>query len=133
VNLTGVFLGGREAAARMVALGSGGVIISTSSISRAGNIGQSNYAATKAGVVALTTTWAKELGRFGIRTGAIAPGFTRTEILATMKPELIERALAGVPIKRMAEVAEMAHAAVFIAENDYFSGRVVELDGGQRI
>jgi len=133
VNLTGVFLGGREAAARMVALGTGGAIISTSSISRAGNVGQSNYSATKAGVVALTTTWAKELGRYGIRTGAIAPGFTRTEILGTLKPELIERALAGVPLKRMAEVTEMAHAAVFIAENDYFSGRVLELDGGQRI
>jgi 3-oxoacyl-[acyl-carrier protein] reductase len=133
VNLTGVFLGGREAAARMITLGTGGVIISTSSISRAGNIGQSNYSATKAGVVALTTTWAKELGRYGIRTGAIAPGFTRTEILSTMKPEMVERALAGVPLKRMAEVDEMAHVAVFIAENDYFSGRVVELDGGQRI
>jgi 3-oxoacyl-[acyl-carrier protein] reductase len=133
VNLTGVFLGGREAAARMITLGSAGVIISTSSLSRAGNVGQSNYSATKAGVVALTTTWAKELGRYGIRTGAIAPGFTRTEILGTLKPELIERALAGVPLKRMAEVTEMAHAAVFIAENDYFSGRVLELDGGQRI
>jgi 3-oxoacyl-[acyl-carrier protein] reductase len=133
VNLTGVFLGGREAAARMIALGNGGVIISTSSISRAGNMGQSNYSAAKAGVVALTTTWAKELGRHGIRTGAIAPGFTRTDILATLKPEQIERALAGVPLKRMAEAEEMAHAAVFIAENDYFSGRVLELDGGQRI
>jgi 3-oxoacyl-[acyl-carrier protein] reductase len=109
------------------------VIISTSSISRAGNMGQSNYSAAKAGVVALTTTWSKELGRYGIRTGAIAPGFTRTDILATMKPEMVERALAGVPLKRMAEAAEMAHAAVFIAENDYFSGRVLELDGGQRI
>ena len=133
VNLTGVFLGGREAAARMITLGHGGVIISTSSISRAGNMGQSNYSATKAGVVALTTTWAKELGRYGIRTGAIAPGFTRTEILATLKPEMIERAVAAVPLRRMAEVSEMAHAALFIAENDYFSGRVVELDGGQRI
>jgi 3-oxoacyl-[acyl-carrier protein] reductase len=96
-------------------------------------MGQYNYSAAKAGVVALTTTWAKELGRYGIRTGAIAPGFTRTEILGTLKPELIERALAGVPLKRMGEVAEMAHAAVFIATNDYFSGRVLELDGGQRI
>jgi 3-oxoacyl-[acyl-carrier protein] reductase len=133
VNLTGVFLGGREAAARMIALGNGGVIISTSSLSRGGNIGQSNYSATKAGVAALTTVWAKELGRYGIRSGAIAPGFTRTEILSTVKPELIERALAGVPLGRLAEVAEMAHAAVFIAQNDYFSGRVLELDGGQRI
>jgi 3-oxoacyl-[acyl-carrier protein] reductase len=132
VNLTGVFLGAREAAARMVALGNGGVIISTSSISRAGNMGQSNYSATKAGVVSMTVVWAKELARHGIRTGAIAPGFTRTEILDTMKPEMIERAVNAVPLRRMAEPAEMAHAAIFIAENDYFSGRVIEVDGGQR-
>lgn len=133
VNLTGVFLGAREAAVRMIALGNGGVIISTSSISRAGNMGQSNYSATKAGVAAMTVVWAKELARYGIRTGAIAPGFTRTEILDTMKPEMIERAINAVPLRRMAEPAEMAHAAVFIAENDYFSGRVVEVDGGQRL
>jgi 3-oxoacyl-[acyl-carrier protein] reductase len=133
VNLTGVFLGAREAAQRMIGLGQGGVIISTSSISRSGNMGQSNYSATKAGVVAMTVVWAKELARFGIRTGAIAPGFTRTEILDTMRPEMIERMVAAVPLKRMAEPAEMAHAALFIAENDYFSGRVVEVDGGQRL
>jgi 3-oxoacyl-[acyl-carrier protein] reductase len=133
VNLTGVFLGAREAAARMIALGNGGVIISTSSISRAGNMGQSNYSAAKAGVAAMTVVWAKELARYGIRAGAIAPGFTRTEILDAMKPEMIERAVSAVPLKRMAEPAEMAHAAVFISENDFFSGRVIELDGAQRI
>lgn len=133
VNLTGVFLGAREAAARMVALGNGGVIINTSSISRAGNIGQSNYSAAKSGVVAMTTVWAKELAKFGIRVGAIAPGFTRTEILDAMKPEMVEKMVQAVPLKRMAEAAEMAHAAIFIAENDYFSGRVIEVDGAQRI
>jgi 3-oxoacyl-[acyl-carrier protein] reductase len=133
VNLTGVFLGAREAAARMIALRAPGVIISTSSISRAGNVGQSNYSATKAGVAAMTVVWAKELARYGIRAGAVAPGFTRTEILNAMKPEMIERALQGVPLKRMAEPAEIAHAAIFIAENDFFSGRVVEVDGAQRI
>lgn len=133
VNLTGVFLGAREAATRMIDLGNGGVIISTSSISRAGNMGQTNYSATKAGVVAMNVVWAKELARYGIRTGAIAPGFTRTEILDAMKPEMIERAVSTVPLRRMAEPAEMAHAAIFIAENDYFSGRVIEVDGGQRL
>lgn len=133
VNLTGVFLGAREAAERMIKLGNGGVIINTSSISRAGNIGQSNYSAAKAGVVAMTTVWAKELARYGIRVGAIAPGFTRTEILDAMKPEMVEKMVAAVPLKRMAEPAEMAHAAIFIAENDYFSGRVIEVDGAQRI
>lgn len=133
VNLTGVFLGGREAAARMVTLGNGGVIINVSSIARAGNMGQTNYAAAKAGVVAMTTTWAKELARYSIRCGAIAPGFTRTEIIDAMKPEMIERAVAGVPLKRLADPAEMAHTAIYIAENDFFSGRVIEVDGGQRI
>ncbi len=133
VNLTGVFLGAREAAERMVALGHGGAIISVSSISRAGNMGQTNYSAAKAGVAAMTVVWAKELARFGIRTGAIAPGFTRTDILDAMKPEMIEKMVAAVPLKRMAEPAEIAQAAIFIAENDYFSGRVVELDGAQRL
>lgn len=133
VNLTGVFLGARESAARMIALGNGGVIINISSISRAGNMGQSNYSAAKAGVVAMTTVWSKELARYQIRTGAIAPGFTRTEILDAMKPEMVEKMVNAVPLKRMAEPAEMAHAAVFIAENDYFSGRVIEVDGAQRI
>jgi 3-oxoacyl-[acyl-carrier protein] reductase len=133
VNLTGVFLGGREAAERMIRLGHGGVIINTSSISRAGNAGQSNYAAAKAGVASLAVVWAKELARYGIRSAAIAPGFTRTEILESMKPEMIEKAISTVPLRRMAEPAEIAHAAVFIAENDYFSGRVLEVDGGQRL
>ncbi|MET0984133.1 MAG: SDR family oxidoreductase [Steroidobacteraceae bacterium] len=133
VNLTGVFLCTREAAARMIQLGNGGCIISISSISRAGNVGQSNYSATKAGVVAMTSTWAKELARYKIRTGAIAPGFTRTDILDAMKPEILDRTLESVPARRLAEPAEMAHAALFIAENDYFSGRVLELDGGLRL
>ena len=133
VNLTGVFLGGREAAARMATLGNGGVIINVSSLSRSGNIGQTNYSAAKAGVVAMTVVWAKELARYGIRTGAIAPGFTRTDIVDGMRPDMIERALAAVPLGRMAEPAEMAHAAVFIAENDFFSGRVIEVDGAQRV
>ena len=133
VNLTGVFLCGREAAARMITLGNGGVIINVSSISRAGNIGQSNYSATKAGVAAMTVVWARELARYNIRAAAIAPGFTKTEILDAMKPEMIERQVNAVPLRRMAEPAEMAHAALFIAENDYFTGRVLDLDGGLRI
>lgn len=133
VNLTGVFLCAREAAARMVQLGHGGCIISLSSISRNGNVGQTNYSAAKAGVVAMTSTWAKELARYGIRTGAIAPGFTRTEILDAMKPDILERMKEAVPLRRLADTGEIASAAIFIAENDYFSGRVVELDGGLRL
>jgi 3-oxoacyl-[acyl-carrier protein] reductase len=133
VNLTGVFLCAREAAERMIGLGEGGVIINISSISRSGNVGQTNYTAAKAGVAAMGVTWAKELARYGIRVGSIAPGFTRTEILSAMKPEILEKALAPVPLKRLGEADEIAHGAVFIAENDFFTGRVLEIDGGLRI
>ena len=91
VNLTGVFLCGREAATRMIQAKSEGVIINISSISRAGNFGQTNYSATKAGVAAMAVTWAKELARHNIRTGAIAPGFMATEMVASMKPEALEK------------------------------------------
>jgi 3-oxoacyl-[acyl-carrier protein] reductase len=133
VNLTGVFLCGREAAERMIKLGNGGVIINISSISRAGNMGQSNYSATKAGVAAMATTWAKELARYNIRAGAIAPGFTKTDILSGMPPEALEKVTAPVPLKRLGLAEEIAHTAVYIVENDFFTGRCVDIDGGLRL
>ena len=132
VNLTGVFLCGREAATRMIQAKSEGVIINISSISRAGNFGQTNYSATKAGVAAMAVTWAKELARHNIRTGAIAPGFMATEMVASMKPEALEKMASGIPLKRLGEPAEIAQMAVAILENDYISGRVFEVDGGLR-
>jgi 3-oxoacyl-[acyl-carrier protein] reductase len=133
VNLTGVFLCGREAAERMIKLGNGGVIINISSISRAGNMGQSNYSATKAGVAAMATTWAKDLARYNIRAGAIAPGFTKTDILSGMPPEALEKVTAPVPLKRLGLAEEIAHTAVYIVENDFFTGRCVDIDGGLRL
>jgi 3-oxoacyl-[acyl-carrier protein] reductase len=132
VNLTGVFLCGREAATRMIQAQTEGVIINISSISRAGNFGQTNYSATKAGVAAMAVTWAKELARHNIRTGAIAPGFMATEMVASMKPEALEKMASGIPLKRLGEPAEIAQMAVAILENDYISGRVFEVDGGLR-
>jgi 3-oxoacyl-[acyl-carrier protein] reductase len=132
VNLTGVFLCGREAAERMVSLGNGGLLINICSISRAGNAGQSNYSAAKAGVAAMTVVWAKELARYGIRAASIAPGFTSTELLAGMPPEMLEKVTAPIPLKRLATPEEIGNAAVFIAENDYFTGRCLEVDGGLR-
>ena len=94
VNLTGVFLGSRAFAEWHIENGgTDGVIVSISSISRHGNQGQSNYSAAKSGIVSMTALWAGELGRYGIRTGAIAPGFTRTPILEGMPPEMLERIL----------------------------------------
>lgn len=133
VNLTGVFLGTREVAAKMVELGSTGLIINISSISRAGNMGQSNYSAAKAGVAALTVTWAKELARYGIRVAGIAPGFIETDMTAGMKPEALEKMTSGIPLKRMGKPEEIAHSAAYLFENEYYTGRILELDGGIRL
>ena len=133
VNLTGVFLCAREAAERMIKLAKGGVIVNISSISRHGNAGQTNYTAAKSGVAAMTVVWAKELARYGIRVGAVAPGFTHTDILASMKPEVLEKVIAPVLLKRLGEPDEIAHAVQFIIENDFFTGRCLDVDGGLRL
>ena len=133
VNLTGVFLCAREAAERMIKLAKGGVIVNISSISRHGNAGQTNYTAAKSGVSSMSVVWAKELARYGIRVGSIAPGFTHTDILASMKPEVLEKVIAPVPLKRLGDPDEIAHAAQFIIENDFFTGRCIDLDGGLRL
>src|SRR5579859_6264405 len=133
VNLTGVFLCAREAAAHMIEFGNGGVIVNISSISRVGNAGQSNYSAAKAGVESLGVVWAKELARYGIRVGSIAPGFTHTEILSSMRPEVLDKLTAPVPLKRLGRPEEIAHAVLFIFENDFFTGRCIDLDGGLRL
>src|SRR5690554_6199 len=133
VNLTGVFLCGREAATKMIELGVKGVIINISSLSKAGNMGQTNYSAAKAGVAAMTVTWAKELARFGIRSAGIAPGFIATEMVSGMKPEALEKMEKMIPLRRLGQPEEIAMTAVYIAENDYFTGRIIEMDGGIRI
>ena len=133
VNLTGVFLCAREAASTMIELGCEGVILNISSVSRAGNMGQSNYSAAKAGVAALTVTWARELARHGIRCMGIAPGFISTDMVASMKPEALDKMTAQIPLRRLGTPEEIAATAVFIYENDYLTGRIIETDGGIRI
>ena len=133
VNLTGVFLCAREAAQRMISRATGGVIVNISSICRAGNAGQTNYSAAKAGVMAMTVVWAKELARFGIRVGAVAPGFVRTPMVESMKPEALARMTAPIPLGRLGEPDEIAHAVGFIFENELFTGRCVEVDAGLRM
>jgi len=133
VNVTGTFLCSREAAAQMVETKSKGVIVNISSVSRAGNAGQTNYSASKAAVSTMTVSWSKELARFGIRTGCIAPGLVETAMAAQMRPEMREMFIKSIPAQRLAEVEELAHAAKFIFENDYFTGRTLELDGGTRV
>ncbi len=133
VNLTGVFLCGREAAKHMIERGNGGVIVNISSISRLGNAGQTNYSAAKAGVESMAVVWAKELARYGIRAGSVAPGFTRTEILSSMRPEVLDKLTAPVPLKRLGLPQEIAQAVLFIFQNEFFTGRCLEIDGGLRL
>ncbi|WP_421202989.1 SDR family oxidoreductase [Aeromonas enteropelogenes] len=133
VNLTGTFLCGREGAALMAQRGQGGVIINVSSIARAGNIGQSNYAASKAGVASLVVTWARELSRHGIRVMGIAPGVFATDMTAAMKPEAMARMQQAIPVGVLGEARQLAETVQFILANDYLSGRMIELDGGLRL
>lgn len=133
VNLTGVFLCGREAASQMISSGKGGVIVNISSISRAGNMGQTNYAAAKAGVHAMTVTWAKELAKFNIRTGTVAPGFIITPMTAAMRPDMYDKITGSIPLKRLGEADNIAQSVEFIFQNEYFTGRIIECDGGLRL
>lgn len=133
VNLTGVFLCGREAAAKMVETGvEEGVIVNISSLARHGSFGQSNYSAAKSGVAAMAEVWARELARYNIRTGAVAPGTINTDMLAAMKPEARDRLVQAVPLKRLGAAEHIARSVAFIFETDYFTGRCIDMDGGLR-
>jgi 3-oxoacyl-[acyl-carrier protein] reductase len=133
VNLTGVFLCGREAAIKMIETKRPGCIINISSVAKAGNVGQSNYSAAKAGVVALSTTWAKEMARYGIRAMSIAPGFMETEMTAGMKPEAQDHMKKVIPLGKVGQPTHIEQTVVHIFENDYLTGRTIEVDGGLRI
>jgi 3-oxoacyl-[acyl-carrier protein] reductase len=133
VNLSGVFLCAREAAYQMVKYGKNGVIVSMSSISRHGNLGQTNYTATKAGVSAMTVTWAKELSRYGIRVVAIAPGYIETEMTEVIPDNVKDKITGMIPLKRFGKKEEISKTLQFIIENDYITGRTIEVDGGLRI
>ncbi len=130
VNLIGTFLCGREAAAQMINTQRKGLIVNISSVARAGNIGQSNYAASKAAVATLAATWGKELARFGIRSVAIAPGVIKTAMTDQMKPEAKERLEKMIPVGRLGTSEEVANTVKFIFENEYINARVIEIDGG---
>jgi len=133
VDLTGVFLCGREAAYHMLKQGGGGVIVSISSLSRQGNVGQTNYAAAKAGIIAMTRTWAMELARHGIRAVAVSPGLTATEMALAMPEEARQRLTDSIPLRRMATPEEISHGVRFALENDFVTGKVIDIDGGLRL
>ncbi len=133
VNLTGSFLCGREFFVKLLEQKKPGVCINISSLSRSGNMGQSNYTATKAGVAEMTVTWAKEMARHGIRVGAIAPGYINTEMVAAIREDVKQKIIEQIPLRRLGEPSEISHSVFYILENDYFTGRVIECDGGLRI
>lgn len=134
VNLTGVFLTGREAAIQMIEAGNGGSIIMMSSISAEGNFGQTNYSATKAGVRAMAVVWSRELSRYGIRANAIAPGFIGTPMVKKdMKQEALDKLLKMVPSRRLGEPDEVAAVCQFLAENDFVTGSCYGVTGGMRL
>ncbi|MFP3941309.1 MAG: SDR family oxidoreductase [Thermoanaerobaculia bacterium] len=130
VNLTGQYLITREVVAHMLEAGHPGVVVNISSLARAGNPGQSNYAASKAGLDACTRTWALELAPHGIRVGGVAPGVTDTAFLEGFGDDARERLRAQVPLGRLGRPEEIWQAVRFVIECDFFTGRTVEVDGG---
>ncbi len=133
VNLLGTFLVSREAAYHMVKHEVRGLIINISSICRGGNIGQINYSASKAAIDAMTVTMAKELAQYGIRVAAVAPGYINTEMCAAVKPEVLDKIIRKIPLSRLGERGEISRAVQFIIQNDFFTGRILECDGGMKI
>ena len=135
VDLTGPFLCTRELSARVVEDEYSGpaVIVNISSVSRAGNMGQGNYSAAKAALVADTVTWARELARYQIRVAAIAPGFVETPILQGMRSDMVDKMVAQVPLRRLGHPSEIYAGLRFILECDYFTGRCLDIDGGLRL
>jgi 3-oxoacyl-[acyl-carrier protein] reductase len=134
VNLTGPFLVAREVAAALLERGDGGgVIVNLSSLTRVGNVGQSCYAASKAGLDAATRTWALELAPHGIRVAGIAPGVIETPILDNISADARAQLLAGIPMGRFGTPHEVWLTLRYILECDYFTGRVVDVDGGAEV
>ena len=132
VNLTGVFLCTHAVLPTMIAQGSG-KIISTSSVSGIyGNVGQTNYAAAKAGIVGMTKSWAKELGRKGINVNAVAPGFIETNMTAAVPEKILEQLKATIPLGHLGKPEDIANAYLYLASNesDYVNGTVLHVDGG---
>ncbi len=134
VNLKGAFLCAQAAAVPMIEQKSGR-IINTASVGARGNIGQANYAASKAGVIGLTNTLALEFARYGITVNAVAPGAVKTPMTAGIPEKVMERMVSNIPLRRMAEPDEIAGVHIFLASDDaaYITGQVIWVDGGMTV
>jgi 3-oxoacyl-[acyl-carrier protein] reductase len=132
INLKGVFNCTQAVAPHMIRQGSGVILNASSVVGMDGNFGQTNYVATKAGVIGMTKVWARELGRHGIRVNAVAPGFTATEILISMPEKILDGMRARTPLGRLGETRDIANAYLFMASDEasYITGTVLRVDGG---
>ena len=132
VNLKGVFNCTQAVVKEMLQSGSGCILNAASVVGVYGNVGQTNYVATKAGVIGLTKAWAKELGPKGIRVNAVAPGFIVTDMTAKVPEKVLEAMKEKTPLKRLGLPADVAKAYLFLASDDasYINGQILGVDGG---
>lgn len=132
VNLTGVFNCTKAVAASMIEKGSGRILNASSVVGIYGNFGQSNYVATKAGVIGMTKVWARELGRKGITVNAVAPGFIATDMIATVPEKVIESLKEKTPMGRLGMPEDIANAYLFLASDEasFINGHCLSVDGG---
>jgi 3-oxoacyl-[acyl-carrier protein] reductase len=132
VNFKGVFLCARAAVPHMIRQGGGAIVNASSVVGLYGNFGQTNYAATKSAVITMTRTWARELGKFGIRVNAVAPGFIATEMVRAMPPKILDGMIGHTPLGRMGTPEEVAEAYFWLASDaaSYVHGIVLSVDGG---
>ncbi len=135
VNLRAAFHCAQAVAPTLIAQGSGVILNASSVVGIYGNFGQTNYAASKAGIMAFTKTWARELGPKGVRVNAVAPGFVSTHMLDTIPPEVMKLMTERVPLKRLAEPEELANVYAFLASDEasYVNGAVIEVCGGMTV
>jgi len=131
VNLKGTFNCAQAVSPYMINQGGGVILNATSVVGLDGNFGQTNYVATKAGVIGMTKVWARELGRYNIRVNAVAPGFTLTEMVRQMPEKILEGMVSHTPLGRMGEPSDIANAYLFLAseEASFISGTVLRVDG----
>lgn len=132
VNLTGAFIVAREASRFMIRQRSGSIINMSSVIGLMGNAGQTNYAASKAGLIGFTKALAKETAKRGVRVNAIAPGFIKTDMTGKLKEDMIQAIMDQVPMNRMGEPEDVAKAVIYLASDlsSYVTGQVLTVDGG---
>ena len=135
VNLRGVFHCAQAVAEIMVAQGSGVILNASSVVGIYGNFGQTNYAATKVGVIGFTKTWSRELGPKGVRVNAVAPGFVTTPMVAAMPEKILKDLEAKVPLKRLGRPEEIANVYAFLASDEasYINGAAIEVSGGMAL